>query len=82
MASAMGQVGVDVSLIARLTNLSDVTRLLHETHARERAIDSELDRLLNKRAELERSFLLLNTPTAEASDWGSVPMRTPDLARS
>lgn len=42
-------------------------RLLHETIAKERVIDAELDKLLGKRAELERTFLLLNTPTAEVS---------------
>ena len=58
---------VDLALIHRLTNLSDINRLLHETVAKERALDMELDQLLSKRADLERSFLLLNTPTAEVS---------------
>jgi len=61
----MANTSVDLALIHRLTNLSDINRLLHETVAKERAIDSELDQLLSKRADLERSFLLLNTPTAE-----------------
>lgn len=56
---------VDINLIHRLTNLNEINRILHETMARERNIDSELDKLLSKRADLERSFLLLNTPTAE-----------------
>ncbi|KAG1668624.1 hypothetical protein FOA52_001493 [Chlamydomonas sp. UWO 241] len=56
---------VDLALIHRLTNLNEITRILHETIAKERAVDVELDQLLSKRAELERSFLLLNTPTAE-----------------
>ena len=54
-----------LALIHRLTNLGDINRLLHETVAKERALDLELDQLLSKRADLERSFLLLNTPTAE-----------------
>lgn len=64
VASAPGP--VDLAQIQRLTNIADVTRLLHETVVRERAIDAELDRQLSKRTDLERNFLLLNTPTAEA----------------
>lgn len=56
---------VDLSLIYKLTNVNDVNRLLHETVAKERAVDLELDRQLSKRSDLERNFLLLNTPTAE-----------------
>lgn len=56
---------VDINLIHRLTNLADINRLLHETVAKEHSIDHELDRLLSKRTDLERSFLLLNTPTSE-----------------
>jgi hypothetical protein len=58
---------VDLGLIHKLTNLSDINRILNETLAKERALDAELDQLLSKRADLERSFLLLNTPTAEVS---------------
>ncbi|KAG2447879.1 hypothetical protein HYH02_007335 [Chlamydomonas schloesseri] len=61
----MGATTVDLSVINRLTNISDVNKILHETVARERGIDSELDRQLSKRSDLERNFLLLNTPTAE-----------------
>lgn len=57
--------GADLSLIHRLTNLTEINRLLHETVAKERGIDADLDRLLSKRTDLERSFLMLNTPTAE-----------------
>ncbi|GAX77377.1 hypothetical protein CEUSTIGMA_g4823.t1 [Chlamydomonas eustigma] len=57
---------VDLGLIQKLTNLSDINRILNETLAKERALDVELDQLLSKRADLERSFLLLNAPTAEA----------------
>lgn len=56
---------IDLGAIHRLTNFSDIHRHLHEAISKERAIDAELDRLLSKRVELERSFLLLNTPTAE-----------------
>uniref|UniRef100_A0A7S0RYR1 Conserved oligomeric Golgi complex subunit 4 n=1 Tax=Chlamydomonas leiostraca TaxID=1034604 RepID=A0A7S0RYR1_9CHLO len=65
MATAGGVTSIDINLIHRLTNLTEIQRHLHEVISKERAIDSELDRLLSKRAELERSFLLLNTPTAE-----------------
>lgn len=63
--SAAGSTSVDLALIQRLTNLNDINRILHETIAKERSIDNELDQLLSKRGDLERSFLLLNTPTAE-----------------
>jgi hypothetical protein len=65
MASMHAAPVVDLALIHRLTNLNEINRILHETIAKERAVDVELDQLLSKRAELERSFLLLNTPTAE-----------------
>ncbi len=65
MAMSSSSTVVDIALIHRLTNLNDINRILHETIAKERNIDVELDQLLSKRAELERSFLLLNTPTAE-----------------
>ena len=61
---------MDLGVISRLTNLGEINKLLHEVIAREVALDGELDKLLGKRAELERSFLLLNTPTAEASGFG------------
>lgn len=64
-SAAVANTNVDINLIHRLTNLNEINRLLHETIAKERTIDGELDKLLSKRAELERSFLLLNTPTAE-----------------
>lgn len=64
-AAAGASTSVDLALIHRLTNLNDINRILHETIAKERSIDNELDQLLSKRGDLERSFLLLNTPTAE-----------------
>lgn len=63
--AAPSTAGLDLSVIHKLTNLSEINRLLHETVAKERAVDSELDRLLAKRTDLERSFLLLNNPTSE-----------------
>lgn len=62
----------DVAVIHKLTSLADVNRMLHESLAKERTIDSDLDRLLSKRVELERSFLLLNAPTVEVGDVGYV----------
>ncbi|GFH19036.1 Cog4 domain-containing protein, partial [Haematococcus lacustris] len=55
----------DLAVIHRLTNLNDINRLLHETVAKERSIDDDLDKLLSKRADLERTLLKLNAPTAE-----------------
>jgi hypothetical protein len=54
-----------LSTIHKLTNLNDINRLLHEVLQKERQVDGELDRLLSKRGELERNFLLLNAPTTE-----------------
>ncbi len=55
----------DMAHISRLTNLNDINRLLHETIVKERAIDAELDRQLQKRSELERNILVLNAATSE-----------------
>jgi hypothetical protein len=48
-----------------LVNLNEINKLLHDTVARERAIDTELDRQLQKRADLERTILALNASTSE-----------------
>ncbi len=61
----MNSATVDLALIHRLTNLNEINKMLHETIAKERTLEQELDQLLSKRADLERSFLLLNAPTAE-----------------
>jgi hypothetical protein len=50
---------------ASLTNLNDINRLLHETIAWERSIESDLDKQLGKRTELERDILQLNAATSE-----------------
>lgn len=59
------QAPVDMAVIRQLTNLNDINRLLHETIAKERGIDADLDRQLNKRSDIERSILLLNATTSE-----------------
>lgn len=53
------------SKLQQLTNLNDINRLLHETIAKERAIEAELDKQLSKRNDLERNILLLNAATSE-----------------
>lgn len=53
------------SKLQQLTNLNDINRLLHETVAKERAIEAELDKQLSNRSELERSILLINASTSE-----------------
>jgi hypothetical protein len=40
------------------------TSRLHETVARERAIDADLDKQLGRRAELEKQILMLNATTS------------------
>ncbi len=51
--------------IQKLTNLNDINRLLHETIAKERSIEHELDQKLSKRSVLERDILTLNATTSE-----------------
>ena len=58
---------IDPKSIQRLTNLSDVNRALHETIARERNIEQELEQLLSKRADIENSFLRLHANASEVS---------------
>jgi hypothetical protein len=53
------------SVINNFTNLTDINRVLHETLAKERTIDLELEKLLGKRGELESKFLSLHASTSE-----------------
>ena len=48
-----------------LTNVNDINRFLHETVAKERSIDAELEQLLTRRTEVEKSILALHTTTSE-----------------
>lgn len=48
-----------------LTNLNDITRLLHEMLAKERSVNAELEGLLQKRSTLEGSMVTLQSSTAE-----------------
>jgi hypothetical protein len=54
-----------MTMEAKLSSLSDVTHALALSLARERAVDAELETVLSKRAELERSFLMLSAPAAD-----------------
>jgi hypothetical protein len=60
-----GDTCVSSKQLASITNLNDCSRLLHETIAKERAIEAELDKQLSKRNDLERNILLLNATTSE-----------------
>ncbi|KAF8060573.1 COG4 [Scenedesmus sp. PABB004] len=51
--------------LAALTSAADVHRLLHETVARERAIEAALDKQLARRGELQRAVAGLQAGTAE-----------------
>lgn len=64
-ASAAAGAVDNASKLQQLTNLNEINRLLHETIAKERAIEAELDKQLSKRSELERNILLLNATTSE-----------------
>jgi hypothetical protein len=55
----------DFAQLSSLTNLNDINRLLHETIAWERSIESDLDKQLVRRTELERDILQLNAATTE-----------------
>lgn len=63
--ATLGTAAPSVDAIAKLTNLTEINRLLHETIAKEHATDAELDRQLHKRSDLERSILVLNASTSE-----------------
>ena len=56
---------IDFAAVKRLTNLNDIVRALHETHARERSIEGELEQLLSKRSDIEKSFLRLHSTASE-----------------
>jgi hypothetical protein len=69
----------DAAVIRKLTNLNEINKLLHETLAKERAVDGELDKMLMKRGDLERSILSLNASTSEVRvRWARwAPIRRP-----
>lgn len=54
--------------VSRLTSIQDINRLLNETAAKERALDEELEQLLNKRSRLEQNVSSLNAATAQVSN--------------
>ncbi|KAK9819498.1 hypothetical protein WJX81_007056 [Elliptochloris bilobata] len=55
----------DLALLRALTNVADINRLLHDTLAKERAVDQELEQLLGKRVQVEQGLLGLRGSTAE-----------------
>ncbi|CAK0785054.1 hypothetical protein CVIRNUC_008259 [Coccomyxa viridis] len=57
---------IDLESIKRLTNLADINRALHETHAHERSIEAELEELLSKRSSIEESFVSLHDSASES----------------
>lgn len=56
---------LDVSSVEKLSSLTDISRLLHETLAQERGIEADLDHLLNRRAELEHTLVSLHADSTE-----------------
>ncbi|EIE27386.1 COG4-domain-containing protein [Coccomyxa subellipsoidea C-169] len=56
---------VDFNSVKRLTNLNEINRALHETVARERSIEAELEQLLSKRAEIEKGFVNLHDSASD-----------------
>ena len=58
-------VPLDFSSVKRLTNLTDINRALHETVARERSIEAELEQLLSKRVEIEKGFVNLQDSASD-----------------
>ena len=51
--------------LRELTNLNDITRVLHEMLARERSVNAELEGLITKRGMLEAGLVTLRSSTAE-----------------
>ncbi len=72
---------IDFGAVKRLTNLNDIVRALHETHARERSIEGELEQLLSKRSDIERSFLRLHSTASEVMEQAALALQGP-LQRS
>ena len=72
---AMGQAPAttDLALIRKLTNVADINRLLHDTLAKERTVDQELEQLLGKRVEVEQGLLGLQASTAEVRTFNQLP---------
>ena len=60
---------IDLESIKGLTNLADINRALHETHARERSIEAELEELLSKRSAIEETFVTLHDSASEVRNW-------------
>jgi conserved oligomeric Golgi complex subunit 4 len=56
---------VDLQQLKKLSNINDINRLLHETLAKERNIDVELEKLLAKRNVIEGSLANLQGATSE-----------------
>ena len=56
---------IDLESIRRLTNLADINRALHETHAHERSIEADLEELLSKRSTIEETFVALHDSASE-----------------
>lgn len=56
---------VDLQQLKKLSNINDINRLLHETLAKERNIDLELEKVLAKRNVVERSLADLQGGTSE-----------------
>ena len=56
---------IDPASVKRLTYLGDIVRALHETHAKERSIEAELEQLLARRGDIEASFLKLQSTASE-----------------
>ena len=65
-AAAIG----DLAIIRKLTSVADISRLLHDTLARERAVDQELEQLLGRRLQVEQGLLGLRGSTAEVGEQG------------
>ena len=65
LPSPLASGATDFAAVSSLTNLNEINRLLHETLAKERTIDLELDKLLNKRGDLEKQLVALQSSTAE-----------------
>lgn len=64
-AQLASSVQPSMSGLRELTNLNDITRVLHEMLARERGVNAELEGLITKRGTLEAGLITLRSSTAE-----------------
>ena len=55
----------DFSALSKLSSLTEIIQLLHETYLRERVLEADLEELQLKRADVEGNLATLHAATIE-----------------